>query len=128
MIHLFEGEKVVYEARKHWIVLVSQIVFLLSLTILPLLLLFVLQFTPIFFVIEGNTVIFLLFIYFCWLNIIWISLFYVWTNYKLTMWVVTEDRLIMIYQQGFFNRDKNFCRAASRSSGAVPDAPNTAGK
>ena len=106
MIALFENEKVVYEARKHWIVLVSQIVFLLVLALVPFLFLFVFQFIPILFIVEGNTVMLLLFIYFCWLNIIWICLFYVWTNYKLTLWIITEDRLIMIYQQGFFNRDK----------------------
>lgn len=106
MIDLLQDEKIVYEARRHWIVLWTQVLFLISLKILPVFVLAFLTYIKLNFEIKGSTPILILFLYMCWLNIIWIGIFYVWTNYRLTMWVITNQRILMIYQNGFFNREK----------------------
>jgi uncharacterized membrane protein YdbT with pleckstrin-like domain len=106
MINLTPGETILYEARRHWIVLLGQIFFLCVLKIVPLFLLAFVPFLPLNFKIVGDVPILILFLYACWLNLIWIAIFYVWTNYVLTLWIVTDKRLIMIHQQGFFNREK----------------------
>jgi uncharacterized membrane protein YdbT with pleckstrin-like domain len=104
MISLFEGEKIIYEARRHKIVVIIEILFLAAFKIAPILLLALFPFFPVQFDVFGSVPVLFLFLYVCWLNFIWIAIFYVWTDYYLDLWLITDRRLIMITQHGFFHR------------------------
>jgi hypothetical protein len=111
MLNLDNGETIILEVRKHWIVLVSQaiasglcivlppVVFALVRSVSPEALLLIPH--------EGATFAFL---YFLWLMVVWIVLFIQWTNYYLDVWYVTEKRIIDVEQKRAFHREVSSIR------------------
>lgn len=105
-IQLEDNEHVVRIVRKHWILLLKDL-FGVSLIL----------FTPLFFILFFNFVknfitlpnisdyypIFT-FLSALWILICWMMLAYGWTNYYLDLWVITNRRIILIDQRGFFSR------------------------
>jgi uncharacterized membrane protein YdbT with pleckstrin-like domain len=117
MIKLPEKEKAVVFARRHWIVILGQLVItmLLSLLILGLAVLF-LNFEmvlPAEFALGANleTLLTGQFPNLVWwitsiaLLFIWLQFMTAFTDYFLDIWVVTDKRIIDIEQKGLFNRE-----------------------
>ena len=107
-LHLEEGENVIFEVRKHWIVFVGQASALLFSALLPFILL---TLGKVFEVdlpelnIPGNKSALFLFIYLLWLLTLWILFFLDWIKYYLDVWYVTEKRIIAIDQRKIFDRE-----------------------
>lgn len=106
-IHLEPDETMLAVVRKHWFILLRDIAAPLLLLIVPLAVyLFsrdvILEST----VLEGVTHAGAAALFFisCWGLIMWMMLFLVWTDYYLDMWIITDQRIITIDQQGFFRR------------------------
>jgi hypothetical protein len=107
-LHLDEGEHVVFQVRKHWIVFVGQGILLSVIASLPLFLYFVSKFfLPEFNSINfpGNKLALFLFFYTLWILTLWIFFFIEWTKYYLDVWYVTEKRIIIIDQKNIFHRE-----------------------
>ncbi|MBI4086416.1 PH domain-containing protein [Candidatus Kaiserbacteria bacterium] len=106
-IHLEQNEEIIKIVRKHWFILMRD-------TAVPLLLLIVPTSVYLF---AGDVVLGIpllqhfhyantgaLFLVSAWGLIAWMMLFLVWTDYYLDMWIITDQRIITIDQQGFFRR------------------------
>jgi uncharacterized membrane protein YdbT with pleckstrin-like domain len=106
------GETITLSVRKHWIMLVGQILTYTVLAILPL-------FLPILISLLGQTnpaisqniqtnlaqagAWLRLLLAFWWL-FVWMAAFSAFTRYYLTMWIITTTRIVEIHQYGFFSR------------------------
>lgn len=107
-LKLEEGETVLKDVRKHWFILLSQSIGVVVSALMPLVLflfsdLFATSNVPVpatAEVFEGYAV----FFYAVWLLIAWMTLFGIWTDYYLDMWIITTRRVIAVDQQGFFRR------------------------
>lgn len=107
IITLEPGETIEREVRRHLFVFWNQIIFVAVLFFLPILA------SP-FGVIFGNTLLklsmpssILLAVLLCllWTLILWIVIFWRWTDYYLDVWVITNHRVFDIDQRGIFNRN-----------------------
>ncbi len=107
-IQLEPNEKILVQTRRHWFVLLSQILAAKMIAIVPLLgILFVN-----YFVLPslGSTVSLseywpeLLFGYLFLISFLWITLFSIWTNYYLDVLTITDRRVVLVDQKGFFWR------------------------
>lgn len=106
------GERVIAAVRKHWFVLVLEllpfVVLFLAPTILPQLVAWVARAseTPVpfaeFFTYEDPIARFVLGL---WWLMVWIGAFNTFTRYYLNLWVITTSRIVYIHQHGFFNRE-----------------------
>ena len=106
-LHLEEGESVIFEVRKHWIVFFGQAIALLFSALLPFILFTIAKMFEISlpqFDIPGNVSALFLFLYILWLLSLWILFFLDWTIYYLDVWYVTEKRIIVIDQKRIFDR------------------------
>jgi signal transduction histidine kinase len=108
MISLLENEQIITVVRKHWFVVLGEFLGIFVAMIAPLFLFFVIEFVP-FNVINSNfglshVINVLYFFYFFWILIWWISAFYIWTDYYLDEWFITNQRIINIEQKGLFER------------------------
>src|SRR4051812_6721525 len=105
-IILEEGERIILEIRKHWLVFISEAFIIFISALAPaIMLVFVVRaglihipevsarFSNLFF-----------FVYSLWLLVLWMVLFLFWTDYYLDVWLVTDRRIIAIDQKGLFNR------------------------
>lgn len=107
LIKLEDDETILQTVRKHWFILLSQMAGIVIAGLLPFILLITFAssdtvatlFSEIHF--AGSTV---SFFFGAWLLIIWITLFGIWTDYYLDLWIITNKRIISIDQQGFFRR------------------------
>jgi len=98
---LKEGERIIFEVRRHWYVLARESSVLMLMALLPLLLLGGFEylglsdefFLPILALCSG------------WLAILWSLFFVAWTNYYLDVWIVTNERIVDIEQFSLFSRD-----------------------
>lgn len=103
MIHLAEGEKVLYEARRHWYVLFVESFFTAILFLIPWAVFFGLDVFDVS--LSGGEGTLLFFVSTLWLFITWMIFMVIWTNYYLDVWLVTNKRVIDIEQHGLFSRD-----------------------
>lgn len=103
-IQLEDDENILLYVRKHWFILALRVFSLFIIAILPPIFgygILTLTALPLPEMLHaGHFTAF----YSCWLILIWISLFSIWTNYYLDIWIVTNKRLIAIDQQHFFSR------------------------
>lgn len=98
-IHLQPEEHVLLIVRKHWFVLLVDILRVLIIGILPLIALaFIAPLTNIH---PALTALFTS----MWALVVWMMLFTEWTNYYLDVWIVTDKRVINIDQIHLFKRD-----------------------
>jgi hypothetical protein len=104
-IQLEDDEDVLVKVRKHWFVVGLQLLGIVIVAILPFFLYVVarvllMQYTELFLAYTSI----LIGLYAAWLLIMWMSLFSVWTNYYLDVWMLTNKRLVTADQMGLFNR------------------------
>ena len=103
MIKLSENERVVYEIRRHWYVLLTESIFLALLFLIPWVVFFGLDVSGFNFS-DGEGALFF-FVSVAWLFFTWIAFMIIWTNYYLDVWIVTDKRILDIEQHGLFSRD-----------------------
>lgn len=104
MLNLEPGEKILYEVRKHWFHLFTWGFILCLMALIPLFLGGVLT-VVIFGSLTEQAVSIAGLFYTLWLGLLWIIFFVEWTDYRLDVWVITNQRIIDIDQRGLFNRD-----------------------
>jgi hypothetical protein len=109
---LEHNEKILYIARKHWLLLASETILLCLLALIPGFLLaapsalpseLLDRFKEMVLIRENLTLI----IFFLWsleLLTLYVIFFMFWTDYYLDVWLVTNLRVIAIEQHGLFNR------------------------
>lgn len=98
-------EKILIKTRRHWFILFSHLFGLVVAALLPLILLIASR-------LFGDTLAFsfdpyvpeLSFLYAAWIFILWIGAFNEWTNYYLDIVTITNKRVIVVNQRGFFRR------------------------
>ncbi len=106
-LQLEADEDILKQTRRHWFVLFTQLFGLILGALAPLaLLVFLPAFTNGFFTIDlSNYGAEITFAYLLWLLFIWIGIFTIWTNYYLDLFVLTDRRVILLNQKGFFRRN-----------------------
>lgn len=109
---LEHNEKILYTARKHWLIFAGETALLGILAVLPGLFLFAPHLLPAELVDALRTLVnlqssFVLIVLLLWtllLLLLWLVFFMLWTDYYLDAWFVTNLRVIAIEQRGLFNR------------------------
>lgn len=107
-VELDPSETVLLQLRKHWFVYVTNVFITLFIASVPFIVGVILSAIgaipklPIFHGIEvfGGEL---------WLFVIWVSLFALWTNYYLDLWIITDHRLFNLDQVGLFDRQITSC-------------------
>ncbi len=105
LLQLDIDEEILFRVRKHWFIFGVEVFSIIVVAILPLFL----------YVLIGNILIehnlttipytgYFFALYSGWLIIVWMSLFSIWTNYYLDVWILTTKRFIARDQKGLFNR------------------------
>ena len=113
-IQLEPDEEILQLVRKHWFVIVTELFFTLVMLLIPFFFLF-------FFVVFPSQLLSLEISLSEYTGLITFSLaawsvltlmvgFAIWTHYYLDMWIITDRRIILIDQIGFFNRNVSIFR------------------
>jgi hypothetical protein len=111
-VQLEPGEHITRSVRKHWFVLIMELIPFVLLAYLPTLFIPFVHFiattvphsgTVATFDIGQNSVVHVL--YGLWLLMLWSAAFNTITRYYLNQWVITNTRVIDIHQYGYFSRE-----------------------
>lgn len=100
-----EGEHIILEVRKHWFVLLEHGILVIFLMFLPLVLYALIEALPIVFETDKSASAFFLFCYSVWLVILWVYIFFIWTDYYLDIWIITNKKIMAVEQLGLFRRE-----------------------
>jgi len=94
------GEKILFEVRRHWFVIVSESALIALLALMPFIALGASS------TVHLSTQLFYVILFLCagWLLTLWSVFFIIWTNYYLDVWIITDQRIIDIEQLNLFNR------------------------
>lgn len=105
-LKLEDDEKILFQVRKHWFVLAVQIFGVVVVAILPyFLFVAVLSNESLATLLRTHVATgYVVGLSSLWLLIIWMTLFNIWTNYYLDVWTITNKRLVVADQKGFFYR------------------------
>jgi len=107
MIEFRENEHIIFEIRKHWFIIATELTVLTFLAVLPLLIPQLLEASNVA-ITFGETESFwsvFVFLYAFYVLILWILGFVFWTNYYLDVWIVTNQKILDIEQVGLFSRE-----------------------
>jgi hypothetical protein len=105
MIDIEHDERKIIEIRKHWYVMVKESVILILLLFLPIALYVIIQISPIAFITPGNENIMFMFLYTAWIFVFWAIFFFLWTEYYLDVWIITDQKMIDVDQISLFKRE-----------------------
>jgi hypothetical protein len=104
MVQLEDGEHIVEEVRKHWIVILGDTIFSIIIALLPLVF-YALVIGPHREALDKEVTNVFFFLYNIWLLCTILVFFANWTKYYLDVWVVTNKRIIDIDQKKLWHRD-----------------------
>jgi len=107
MIEFRENEHTIFEIRKHWFIIATELTILTFLAFIPLIITQILEAANVI-VTFGETESFLsifVFFYSFYILVLWIIGFVFWTNYYLDVWIVTNQKILDIEQIGLFSRE-----------------------
>ena len=109
MINLEKDEQLIMIVRRHWIFVVGRILSSAILFVLPLALI---RFLSVYGILKlgGNQTALFSGLAGAWFLLIWIAFFTFWTRYYLTIWVVTDKRIIGLSQKALFSREASSMR------------------
>lgn len=110
MITFADGEEVVLEVRRHWIVLVPQFILVLALALAPVGLYALLSALPIAWEVPGSKGSLLVYLGAAWALLVWVVGFTLWIDYYLDIWILTDRRLLDVDQKGLFRREVSSLR------------------
>lgn len=108
-IRLEPGETILVQTRRHWFIIVAQIVSVALTALFPLLLIPVIN--NFLTGVAGTDATIgtywapLLYLYCLYLTFLWMGIFSLWTNYYLDVLTVTDRRIVIVNQKGFFWRN-----------------------
>jgi|AntAceMinimDraft_12_1070368.scaffolds.fasta_scaffold03174_6 uncharacterized membrane protein YdbT with pleckstrin-like domain len=105
MVTLDKDEHILFEVRKHWFVLATEIFWGFVALVVPIIIFSIASSLPVVFQTSGNAIMLFLFLYTAWLLVVWMIMFVLWTEFYLDVWIVTNKRLIDIEQHGLFSRE-----------------------
>ena len=104
-IKLETDENIIKQTRRHWFVLASKLAVFAVAAVAPAIVMILINFLlpdyAIGIFVYGTLI---SFGYSLWLLLLWIGMFNVWTNYYLDLLIITDRRVIVIDQKGFFSR------------------------
>lgn len=106
-IQLEEGETILGTVRKHWFIITIELIGIVVLALLPVFLLTATTFLPDIPRLDAaltGQVPLITYGLCAWFLFITMMGFTTWTHYYLDLWVITDRRIIVIDQRGFFNR------------------------
>jgi len=107
-IQLEDDEQVLAQTRRHWFVPFGELLAIFLGAILPPLLIWCASFVTSLqqlLVYLAPYAAYGMFAYGCYLFFLWIRVFDVWTNYYLDIMTLTNHRILLINQKGFFRRN-----------------------
>ncbi len=112
MIEIDKTEKVLRIVRKHWFVLLADIVVLVLFVTIPVILLVAWNVFNLSSIISygGNPLFAAGFFLFAWLLVIWMVGWHMWTDYYLDVFIITDKRIFDITQYGLFRRTSSSFR------------------
>jgi hypothetical protein len=111
-VDLEPGESITRSVRKHWFVIVIELLPFVLLAWLPMLFIPFMHFIATIIPHSGEVATFSIsanpFVhvgYGLWLLLLWVMAFNTLTRYYLNQWVITTNRIIAIHQYGYFSRE-----------------------
>lgn len=104
MLHFANNEKILIMLRRHWIILYVKIVAIIILTAIPFIFYpFIRGLLPWLTEYPRQNIVFLAaIIYYMFL---WLYFFKIWIDYYLDVWIITNQRIMDIEQNGLFSRE-----------------------
>ncbi|MEK7638717.1 MAG: PH domain-containing protein [Patescibacteria group bacterium] len=113
-VNLEPDEQVLKIVRRHWFLITVELLVSFLVAVVPLLVLFLIMLLPDSFnalnVHLENFLPLSTFAVACWLLLSIMSGFMVWTHYYLDLWIITDRRIIVVDQIGFFHRNVSVFR------------------
>lgn len=108
LIKIKEGERLIKEVRRHWIVMATPVLGSFLLVFLPLIIIFVFSLFSVdilaYISLTGSIFALGIVFYTLWLLFITIFLTVQWTEYFLDVWYITDSRLVDVDQISLFSR------------------------
>ena len=103
------GEHIIYKAHRHWYIFLIDLLTIVIFALAPLFLFLIPNtvlktFVSAIFIFDGSSFLLGLLFYTSWLLLCWVAAVLIWTDYYLDAWIVTDQRIIAIDQQGMFHR------------------------
>jgi uncharacterized membrane protein YdbT with pleckstrin-like domain len=105
MIDVEHDERKILEVRKHWYVIFKESIVLIFFLFLPVILYTFIEISPISLVTPGNEDILFIFLYLAWLLVFWSIFFFLWTEYYLDVWIITDQKMVDVDQVSLFKRE-----------------------
>jgi len=108
-LDLEPDEEVLKVVRKHWFIIVSELIGIVVFALTSIILFYIGAGLP--KLLGGDSIpteeyaAFLTFTMAAWLLLSTLSGFVVWTHYYLDLWIITDRRIILVEQIHFFNRN-----------------------
>lgn len=112
MIEIDETEKILRIVRKHWFVLIGDMIVLIFFIAIPMVIFVAWNTFNLSSMISfsGDPIFAGLFFLFSWLLIIWLIGWDMWTDYYLDVLILTDKRIFDITQDGLFKRTSSSFR------------------
>ncbi len=102
------GEKLIQVVRKHWAIFARDIFATLVAGIVPFLIWALIMRVDVFPNTEFVAAL-AAYVGYLWLLLVWITIFIIWTEYFLDVWIITNRRVFNIQQVGLFHRQSSSC-------------------
>jgi hypothetical protein len=113
-VELEPEEEVLITVRKHWFVIITELLGIFMMLLVPFFILFLLlifsdKIITLDISLEHYTTL-MIFVIAAWSIITLMAGFTVWTHYYLDLWIITDRRIILVDQVHFFNRNVSVFR------------------